>query len=151
MRARRAISRRFAASGRQPKISHSQISFGSRVGPVGDHDRLHVRAPNFAKRFVRETGCEYYVAPRKSPTYATAIYFAHVLYHKYFRSADRYGREIRKIVADFNERHKNVADFWVAARRRRGWRIKTGRVKYPGIQRSGRGLKGSSAGGDASV
>ena len=72
--------------------------------------------PNFAKRFVRETGCEYYVAPRKSPTYATAIYFSHLLYHKYFRFSDRYGRDIPKIVADFDERHKNVADFRVLAR-----------------------------------
>jgi hypothetical protein len=41
-------------------------------------------ARKFARRFVADTGCNYYVAPKKSPSYATAIYFSHLFYHKYF-------------------------------------------------------------------
>jgi len=73
-------------------------------------------ATAFARHFVADTGCDYYVAPTKSPTYATAIFFAHLLYHKYFRLSDRYGRDITKIVDDFASRYKNVAEFTARAR-----------------------------------
>lgn len=72
---------------------------------------------NFARRFVEDTGCDYYVAPKKSPGYATAIYFSHLLYHKYFRLADTFGRDISKIVEDYADRYKNVAEFSVTPRR----------------------------------
>lgn len=71
----------------------------------------------FARQFVALTGCLHFVAPKKSPSYATAIYFAHLLYHKYFMLADRYRHDIPKIVNDFIDRYKNVAQFGVTSGR----------------------------------
>jgi len=73
-------------------------------------------ARDFARRFISETGCKCYVAPRKSPGYATAIYFSHLFYHKYYRLSGKYGHDIDKIVADYTDRHRNVAEFTVSPR-----------------------------------
>lgn len=70
----------------------------------------------FARRFVQETGCGHYVAPKKSPYYSTAIYFAHLFYHKYFRLREKYERNILRIVEDYDGMHKNVAQFGVTVR-----------------------------------
>ena len=73
-------------------------------------------AKKFATRFVTGTGCDYYVAPKESLNYATAIYFSHVFYHKYFRLSKKHAHDIPKIVKEYNDRYKNVAGFDVARR-----------------------------------
>ncbi len=73
-------------------------------------------ARRFARRFVARTECEYYVAPRRSPSYATAIFFAHHFYHKYFKLPNKYQRDIQKIVEDYDDRYKNLARFVVIKR-----------------------------------
>lgn len=73
-------------------------------------------AKGFARQFVKTTGCIHYIAPQKSPTFATAIYFSHLLYHKYFELANKHKQNIPKIVGDYNKKYKNVAAFHVTRR-----------------------------------
>ncbi len=70
----------------------------------------------FARRLVEATGCQYYVAPKKSPMYASAIYFAHLFYHKYYRLTEKFEHDIPRIVEDYNDKHKNIPQFVVTAR-----------------------------------
>lgn len=69
----------------------------------------------FARRFVEVTGCQYYVAPKKSLNHSSAIYFAHLFYHKYYRRTEKYGRNIPRIVEDYDDKHTNIAQFVVTA------------------------------------
>lgn len=68
-------------------------------------------AKDFAYDFADATNCKHYIAPKKSPTFSTAIFFSHLLYHKYFRLSSTYKKKMGKIVKSYKDKYKNVAQF----------------------------------------
>lgn len=68
--------------------------------------------PEFVATFVRITGCKLYIAPVEGPSFANAIFFAHVLYHKHFVLH----RSITRAFAQYSGTYKNPHKFVITKR-----------------------------------
>lgn len=61
----------------------------------------------FGKALLRIAGAKYYVAPKKSPRFDNAIFFAHIFYHKLFVNR----RDVSEILAEYDEGYRNPHEF----------------------------------------
>lgn len=67
----------------------------------------------FRRVFVNTTQCSHYIAPKRSPTFATAIFFAHIFYHKHLILK----RSIQKSYDEYADHYKNVSEFTIESLR----------------------------------
>jgi hypothetical protein len=67
----------------------------------------------FRQAFVKMTKCSHYIAPGRSTSFTSAIYFAHVFYHKHLVLK----RSVEKSYEEYANRYKNPYKFTIESLR----------------------------------
>jgi hypothetical protein len=77
---------------------------------------------HFRKGFVEVTGCSHYIAPKGSPYFYDAVFFAHIFYHKHLILK----RSVRRSFNEYRKRYKNPHRFvlWPPTARSKATRSK---------------------------
>ena len=63
--------------------------------------------PSFGKYVVDELGSRYFVGPQLSPTFHNSIFFAHIFYHKLFKTK----RSVSKAFSSYAQSYRNPHKF----------------------------------------
>ncbi|OLF51777.1 hypothetical protein [Pseudomonas chlororaphis] len=61
----------------------------------------------FARLLTQELGCKNYIAPTGSPSFHSAALFAHIYYHKLFKTK----KTVRKAFVSYAKRYRNPHEF----------------------------------------